>query len=168
MKNKISILTFIIVLFALQIIFAQNTNKTTQYKNYSPCTFYVSLPVQFKLINEYPNDYSPDHCEYIVKTKGDLQLISISSLLNSRFESYIIQDLYKEAINNSQLNIVYKIQKANWFVISGTKKENGNIVYWKRVAGSSFISDLHIEYPKSKKNEIEPYLTKISTSFTSK
>jgi len=119
------------------------------------------------MINEYPDDNNPDVCDYIVKTKFGLKLIEIHSLINSRFEFNTVQDLYKEALSKSKFNIIYKIQKSNWFVISGIKKENGNIVYWKRVAGANFISDLYIEYSKSQKNEIEPFLTKISTSFTS-
>lgn len=165
MKNKISTLSFTLIL-SLQIIYAQSSNENVQYKKYTPCSFTVSLPVHFKLVNEYPDDVSPDNCDYIVKTKSGLKLIEIHSLLNSRFEFNTIQDLYKNAISKSKLNIVYKVQKGNWFVISGTEKTNGNIVYWKRVFGDNFISDLYIEYPKSQKKEIEPFLSKISTSFT--
>jgi hypothetical protein len=76
--------------------------------------------------------------------------------------------LYTNAIKKSELEISYKTQKGNWFVISGINKDNGNIVYWKRVSGNNFISDIHIEYPKGRESEISPYIAKISNSFTSK
>jgi hypothetical protein len=76
--------------------------------------------------------------------------------------------LPKDQITKSELEISYKTQKGNWFVISGVNKDNGNIVYWKRVSGNSFISDLHIEYPKEGESEISPFISKISKSFTSK
>ena len=158
MKN---ILIYSLFLFASQTIYAQ-------YKEYSPCSFAVSLPINFKLINEYPEENNPDECHYIVKSKSGLKLIEINSSLNSRFEENNIKALYKRALTNSNLNITYKIQKLNYFVISGTDKTNGNIVYWKRIFGDNFISDLYIKYSKNQKNEIEPYLTKMSTSFTSK
>ncbi|MFN8263765.1 MAG: hypothetical protein U0T07_09585 [Chitinophagales bacterium] len=164
MKKIIFVCLFI---FLIINIFSQNSNASTQYKKHTPCTFSVSLPIQFKLINEYPGDNNPDICDYLVKTKSGLSLIKLSSLIMSRFEFITIKDFYKEAINKSDLNIVYKIQKANWFVISGTKKNNGNIVYWKRVVSANFVSDLYIEYTQSQKKEIEPFLSKISTSFTS-
>ena len=157
MKNIISILIFIFIL-SLQIIFAQNSNEIVQYEKYTPCTFSISLPVQFKLINEYPNERIPDFCEYFVKTKVGIEKFFIRSQITSRAGFENIKESYKEKLSEGKYNIVYKIQKDNWFVISGTIKENGNIIY---------LSVLYIEYSKSQKNEIEPFLSKISTSFTS-
>ncbi|MBL0202341.1 MAG: hypothetical protein IPP81_19950 [Chitinophagaceae bacterium] len=144
-----------------------NVAPEVSYKSHTPCTFSVSLPSNFKLQAMY-DDKSADYCDYSVKTKDEFEIIQLHSLLSSRFEFNSIKELYDAAINKSELDISYKTQKGNWFVISGTKKENGNTVYWKRVSGNSFISDLHIEYPKSHESEIAPYITTISNSFTSK
>jgi hypothetical protein len=137
------------------------------YKSHTPCTFSVSLPSDFKLQPMY-DDKSSDYCDYSVKTKDGFEIIQLHSLLSSRFEFSSIKELYDAAIKKSELDITYKAQKGNWFVISGTKKENGNTVYWKRISGISFISDLHIEYPKSRESEIASYIATISNSFTSK
>ena len=56
---------------------------------------------------------------------------------------------------------------SDYFVISGINNENGNIVYWKRVLGRSYVSDLHIEYNQTRKSTIENHIARISKSFTS-
>ncbi|MBL0202166.1 MAG: hypothetical protein IPP81_19020 [Chitinophagaceae bacterium] len=144
-----------------------NVVPDLSYKSHSPCTFSVNLPSNFKLQPMY-DDKSPDYCDYSVKTKDGFEIIQLHSLLSSRFEFSSIKELYDAAIKKSELDICYKTQKGNWFVISGTKKENGNTVYWKRVSGNNFISDLQVEYPKSRESEIAPYISTISNSFTSK
>jgi hypothetical protein len=144
-----------------------NVIPKESYKSHSPCTFSVSLPSSFKLKTMY-DDKSPDYCDYSVITNDGFEIMQLHSLLSSRFEFSSIKELYNAAVIKSELDISYKTQKGNWFVISGTKKENGNTVYWKRVSGNSFISDLHIEYPKSREAEIAPYIATISSSFTSK
>ncbi|MFN5317743.1 MAG: hypothetical protein ACK5CY_02765 [Bacteroidia bacterium] len=146
-----------------------SANETPQvsFISHTPCSFSVSLPSDFKLQPMY-DEKSPNYCDYSVKTKDGSEIIQLHSLLSSRFEFSSIKDLYDAGLKNSDLDISYKTQKGNWFVISGTKKDNGNIVYWKRVSGNSFISDLHIEYPKRRESEIAPYIAIISKSFTSK
>jgi len=146
-----------------------SVNETLQasFKTHSPCSFSVRLPSNFTLHTLY-SDESPDYCDYSVKTKDGFEIIQLHSLLRSRFEfNGAIQELYDAATKESELEISYKRQKENWFVISGTKKENGNVVYWKRVSGNRFISDLHIEYPKNRESEIAPLIGTIAQSFTS-
>ena len=140
--------------------------EMVDYKSYSPCNISIRLPVNFKMRPMY-EETSPDYCDYTVSTADGSELIELHSLLNSRFKYTDIKGLYDAAIENSELHITYKTKKANWFVISGIDKQNGNIVYWKRIAGENFISDLHIEYPFNRKSEIEPYIATISQSFKS-
>lgn len=149
----------------LKNVSASETPEVT-FKSYTPCAFSVSLPSNFKLQQMY-DDKSPDYCDYSVKTKDGLEIIQLHSLLSSRANGSSIKELYDAAIKKSEFDISYKTQKGNWFVISGTKKDNGNIVYWRRVSGNSFISDLLIEYSKGQESEISPYIAKISNSFTS-
>lgn len=143
------------------------------FKSHNPCSFSVSLPTTFKLVSQN-YETSPDYCDYEVKLADGSVVIQIHSLLNSRFMFDDINEgeseikyLYRRALSKSKLDIVYKTQKNNWFVISGTDKSTGKISYWKRVYGSNFISDLSMEYTKSQAPQIEPYIGKITTSFTS-
>ena len=78
-----------------------------------------------------------------------------------------IEDFYHEALESSKLNIQYKMMGTDYFVISGINEDNGNIIYWKRVLGENFVSDLHIEYNQSRKQTIEKYIGRISKSFKS-
>ena len=144
------------------------------FKTHTPCSFSISLPVNFNLEPMY-EEGSHDYCDFSVKLSDGYEIIQVHSMLSSRFSfsdmkngESEIKYLYNKAVKNSELIITYKVQKENWFVISGTQKKNGNIVYWKRVCGISFISDLHIEYPKIKETEIAPHIATISKLFTSK
>ena len=59
------------------------------------------------------------------------------------------------------------MKSTNYFVISGVDNKSGNIIYWKRVVGDNFISDLRFDYPFSLKKEVEPFIGKIAKSFES-
>lgn len=149
-----------------------NLDRVT-FKSHNPCSFSVSLPTTFKLVSQN-YETSPNYCDYEVKLNDGSVIIQIHSLTNGRFSYEDINEgesdikyLHRRALSKSKLEIAYKTQKENWFVISGTNKSNGKINYWKRVLGSNFISDLTIEYTKSQASQIEPYIGKIATSFTS-
>ena len=142
---------------------------TTFYSNaqnikYNPCSFSVELPTELKLSNV---DATPDYCDYEVTLKDGSKVIELHSMNLSRFELSTIEELYGVAIKNTQLNITYKTLKDKFFVLSGINKENGKTFYWKRIIGDNFVSDLQFEYDQSQKNNIEPYISKISKSFNS-
>ena len=141
-------------------------NTDINYKSYKPCSFSVVLPSNLDLQPIY-EDRNPNYCDFSVKSKDGFEFIQIHSLINSRFEFNSIVELYQSAINESDFDITYKIQKSNWFVLSGINRKNGNVIYWKRVSGNRFISDLYIEYPKSRELDIMPHITTISRSFAS-
>lgn len=140
-------------------------SQNIPFKKVQPCSFEIEIPADMKIQKMYP-DSSPDYCDYKVKSKDGYVFMELHSLLNSRFSYNTIQDLYNAALRSSNLNISYKFLAGNYFIISGRKK-NGNIIYWKRVLGKNFISDLNIEYSESKKLFIEKNIGRISKSFTS-
>ena len=156
---------FNLIAIALLISILSNA-QNSPFKRVKPCTFGVDLPVEMK-INKMYNDYSPDFCDYEVKLNDGNVIIELHSLLNSRSEFNTITELYYKALKSSKLRITYKMVASDYFVISGINNENGNIVYWKRVLGQSFVSDLNIEYNQSRKSAIEKYIARISKSFTS-
>ncbi len=138
--------------------------KEVVYKSYFPGHCTIKLPSNFEMKKSSPS--SPDFSDYTVTIVDEFEPIEIHSLNKSRFDAIYIKDFYVRAIKKSELNITYKIQRNNWFIISGVKS-NGNIVYWKRVLGANFISDLYISYPPNRKSLIEPYIATISNSFKS-
>ena len=133
--------------------------------DYRRCSFKVSLPQSylFKIDEE---DNNLDMCGATVSTSDGLQIIDIRSMNNARFETSNIKELYQKAQDNSTLEVTHKTQKNNWFVISGYNNK-GMIVYWKRVSGDNFISDLYMEYPQHRSSEINSKIGKIAGSFTS-
>lgn len=133
------------------------------YVDYKPCAFSVSLPATMKPEKMY-EDNSPDYCDYEVKTKSGVR-IELHAISRQRSETDDLNDMYSEAVQHIDMDISYKTILGNYFVISGTDNRTGHIVYWKRVLGNHFISDMRIEYGKSNKSAIEPHIGKISKSF---
>ena len=60
--------------------------------------------------------------------------------------------------------IVYRVKKANWFVISGIN-EDRNIFYNKSIIKNGVQFHLRITYPKTYKSYMNKILSKISNSF---
>lgn len=158
------IFRFIIIVFIS--IGLLSFNQKEQYKIHKPCTFTVKLPSSFSMkAMEEENNF--DYCDYVAKTKNGKQVVQFHSLVKGRFPSEDVKELYNEALKTNEIEITYKTQKDNWFVISGIVKSTKKIYYWKRCVGKHFISDLNIEYAKEDSKLIEPYLGKISGSFVS-
>ena len=141
-------------------------SQDISFIKHKPCSFSIELPSDFN-IKETNNYASPDYCDYDVQLKNGGVEIELHSMLSSRFEWGSIKELYNAALQDSTLNVTYKSLTKNYFVISGINKENGDIVYWKRVAGQNFISDMYIEYDQTEKPIIEKHISHISKSFTS-
>lgn len=158
--RRLPILLFIISIF--NCAFGQNVD----YVKYNKGQISFELPKHMKLKNMY-EEPTPDSKNFEVITGDANIIIELHSLISSRFPCEGIQDCYSAALSGTKLNVTYKMKSNNYFVISGFNKHNGNIVYWKRVVGEWYISDLHIEYNPLKKNKIEPYIGQISKSFKS-
>ncbi len=165
--KKPTIMKLFLTITTLMVFSFIGNSQSTTFKKHSPGQFSIELPVDMKLSKMYDQS-SPDYSDFEVKLKDGYVIMELHSLINSRFEYSTIKELYDAALNSSKLDITYKMTASNYFVISGFNKENGNIVYWKRVLGENFVSDMHIEYSKSRKNDIEQHIGKIAKSFTSR
>lgn len=161
MKKTLSLL-FLLVSAGIA---AAQTQPQVQYKKHCKNVFCVELPTSFK-VSGYP-DNDADHESYTVTVKG-FEMIELNATIESRidFEEPIdnIQEWYQYSLKKHP-EATYKMQKDNWFVLSGVT-EKGDIYYWKKIWQGEFICDMYIEYPKSKKADIEPYLSKIAKSLT--
>lgn len=163
MNNSMKQFTAIAILLLIPFI---GTSQNTTWKKVTPCTFSLEIPVDMKITKMY-EDSSPDYCDYEVSLKDGYGIMELHSMNFSRFDLSTIEEFYNAAMENSELKVTYHTMASNFFVISGINQENGNIVYWKRVLGDSFVSDLHIEYSQARKPAIEPYIERISKSFIS-
>lgn len=155
--------TFLVLICLIPFL---GSSQIIPFKRVQPCSFALDLPVDMRIKKMY-EDSSPDYCDYEVKLKDGYTIMELHSLRNSRFEQNTIKGLYDAAVKSSELKITYKMIATNFFIISGINNENGNIVYWKRVLGKNFVSDLHIEYNQTRKAAIEKHIGRISKSFTS-
>jgi len=59
--------------------------------------------------------------------------------------------------------ITYRVQRKNWFILSGYK--GSEILYRKTYVGEGSINHLYIQYPAQKKKEYDAVVTRISSSF---
>lgn len=135
------------------------------FKTFSGTGFSVSLPSTLHIQSRYDDQSST--CDYRATNEKGIELLQLRSLLSSRFESNDVQELYRMALAQSNMDISYQQQKANWFVLSGYDRSTGNVVYWRRSVGNRYISDLRIDYPKQYEADIYPHIATISKSFTS-
>jgi hypothetical protein len=156
---------FLIALLIFAIPFFGITQDVA-FQKITPCSFSIEIPVDMKIKAMY-EDSSLDYCDYEVVLKDGFSIMELHSLLNTRFDQSTIDGFYQAALEGTELKVTYKMLGSNFFVISGFNQENGNIVYWKRVLGENYVSDLHIEYNESRKYSIEKYIGRISKSFTS-
>lgn len=154
--------------FLLLTAFPFMLTAQTKYAPLCGNTFCVDIPSTFKIEEPY-DDNNLDHETYIASING-YKFIEINGLLASRFDMDIsienISDWYQHILKIHP-EITYKMQKDNWFVVSGVDPESGNIYYWKKIWEGEYVRDLYISYPKSRKSEIEPFIGTIAKSFTS-
>ena len=155
-------LTFVIF---LSTIFT-NLFSQPPLKKQHPCSFYISLPEGFS-IKPIEKESNFDYCDYNVKTADKVEVMQLHSLLASRYLDSEIKTLFAIEQKMEDINIVYRLQRANWFVISGTDKKTGHLLYRKTIVGERFVSELRIDYAKGQAAKIEPYIAKIAASFTS-
>ena len=143
----------LLLFFTTLLLYSQTLlSQTTNFKNYHPCSFSISLPANyfFRNMNE---ETSVDYCDYEVKFKENGVSLQIHSLLSSRFETTDINELFESAKSASEMAITYQFKSDHFYVLSGNK--DGKIIYRKRYVGNNYISDLEIEYLPSEKNVIE-------------
>jgi len=130
---------FCIFIFASMVSFSQ-----TQFKKYTPCSFSISLPKGFT-IKPIEKESNFDYCDYKVKTPDRIEVMQLHSLLASRYMDSDIKTLYAIEQKMEDIHIVYQVQKANWFVITGTDKKTGHLLYRKTIIGQRFVSELRID-----------------------
>ena len=154
-----------LLLVTLSIAFS-NSFSQTPFKKHHPCSFYISLPKGFT-IKPIEQESNFDYCDYKVKTADKVEVMQLHSLLASRYMKSDIGTLYSIELKMEDINIAYKIQKANWFVVSGTDKKTGHLLYRKTVVGERFVSELRIDYSPKQAAKIEPFIPRIAASFSS-
>ena len=142
MKKVLFLLMFPILCFG----------QTELYKNYNRCNCSIDIPTEMTL-NVYESTF--DYCDAEIILKNGQSVIELHSLNISRFEFDNIEDLFDAAVikhsKNPNFKLTYKMKRTNYFIISGVDNKSGNIIYWKRVVGDNFISDLRFDYPFSLK-----------------
>ncbi|MBM7703889.1 hypothetical protein [Metabacillus iocasae] len=76
-----------------------------------------------------------------------------------------IEECYEEELTSIPVNVTYKKQSNNWYVLSYI--ENGFIVYKKSFFGQSVSNSFIIKYPANLKEKFDPVVTHISKTFVS-
>jgi hypothetical protein len=86
----------------------------------------------------------------------------------SRYSEESIKNLYYGDLNNDRYTITYKTLQSSWYVVSGVNLNNGKIFY-KKVYYSineSEVRNMILEYPSTRKSQIDPLISRIQKSFS--
>jgi len=137
-------------------------SKKDGYTTYGVCYHQITLPSDFRL------DLQPERlhtCACDVYTKDGYKIIDLFSMapIENPFNSF--EEMREATFNAQHMHITYKTSKNNWVVVSGTDRETGNTIYWKRIWGDTYLYNLTMEYPATRAPEIEPHIATISASF---
>lgn len=162
--------TFVFIVLTLTPLIGASQDMT--FQKHSFCKFSIDLPAEWR-IYQSKDELSSGLCSYEVSLKNGfivMKLVSkpITSLNCSDLRSCTVEALFQKALKESTLSVTYKFLGKGFFVISGFNKRNGNIVYWKRVFGDGFVSDMHLEYRDERRAAVDPYMNRISRSFVSR
>lgn len=68
-------------------------------------------------------------------------------------------------VRSPQLNVTYRVAKADWYVYSGLM--NDRIVYEKAYVGLNEIRSLTMEYPAAERDRLNPLVAQLAASFES-
>jgi hypothetical protein len=96
-------------------------------------------------------------CKVIVSAIRNSLEESIETTFNKTIESGVYHDPNKP--------ITYKVQKENWYVLSGSYKTK--IFYSKRILIKDIFYNFYIEYPQNQKEHYSNYLQNLSMYFPS-
>jgi hypothetical protein len=159
---------FIIVILTPLI----GASQEISFQKHLLCRFSIDLPIDWR-ISQSKEGLSSGNCSYQVSLKNGYILMNleskpIASLKCSDLRDCTVEALFQKALRESTLSVTYKFLGKGFFVISGFNKRNGNIVYWKRVFGDGFVSDMHLEYRDERRVAVDPHMNRISRSFVSR
>lgn len=138
----------------------------TKFTHHAPCSFSISLPSSWYL-QAMEEEHSIEYCDYFGMISNGDTVLRIHSTTRGRFGFSTIQEAFQQACKNTKLQVSYKLQKNNEFILSGIDPESKHIVYWKTVFGHGYISELIFDYPQIHKQEVELVLPTIVHSFKS-
>ncbi len=163
-SSLVILFTLISVTFTNEVT-AQNNEAYSQSKTF----FDVDMPPDFWISCVYGcEENTVDYADYKISYQDTLNYITTSSYNLGRTACSSVQECFEEQLLawSETINITYKLQKNNWFVISGIGKNSGNIFYLKGYYGVKYFSNIKFVYPQEVKNELEDYVSEISKSFS--
>lgn len=164
-KSSLVILFTIVLVTFTNELTAQNNEACSQSKTF----FYVDTPSDFSISCVYGcEENTMDYADYKISYQDTLNYITTSSYNLERIPCTSVKECFEEQLLawSETINITYKLQKNNWFVISGIGKNSGNIFYLKGYYGVKYFSKIKFVYPQEIKNELKDYVSEISKSFS--
>lgn len=164
-----SIITIIILL--TQILFSAESEKLLPYDNYKfdYSLKYPSILLPFKALDGEGNGawfQSDEEGMVVVKVMGT----------NVTGKHSNMQQAFNDTISflseNNDIEVTYKVQKKNWFVLSGYNHKNKTTFYYKKyfIKGSyeghmNVMVGFDIWYPTKDKNKYEKIVNIVAKSF---
>jgi hypothetical protein len=107
-----------------------------------------------------PTTTTPKRSQAFASPEGD-----VSMFIHEEESKNTLAGKYREELNTIGGNktVTYKLLKDDFFVVSGYKGDN--VYYQKTVVKDGKFKTFYTEYPKSKKDKIDPVTVRMSRSF---
>ena len=159
------------LLFVSSLLFMGFASQAQDAYAQSKIYFELTLPREFSVHPVYgENSNTLDYSDYSIQFNGHEDYITTSTYGLGRVGCGSEQQCYEEQLKEWEktIDITYKVQKDNWFVISGIGKYSGRVFYLRGSFGDKYMSTLRFAYPPEDKEEVEKYLPLLSKSFQSK
>ena len=156
----------VILILLLTTLFTYALNLETYNNN--RFLFSMDYPSTIFVNKKFPTN--GDGVELTNKSKNVKLLLSGSYMVVSPTieEEYEQQITWKQ--EEKQIELTYKVQKENWFVLSGYNHKNSTIFYEKRFSytddkGTLVLVGYYFEYPIKEKEKYNKWIKVFNESF---
>jgi hypothetical protein len=152
---------FLTVLFLVGAAHGQNRPV---YKTYYNPRFEFSVAYPSNILIPEPPAWNGDG-RIFRSADGAIEMRAYGGY-NALFQT--LSEVYKKECAVRGREITYKAFNGNWFVVSGY--EGQNVFYLKQILKKDALKNeifltFTIEYPKSRKNILDPVIAKVAKSF---
>ena len=160
-RKKMKKILLLVILINGLSLYAKDDLSLKTYEN-SRFEFLIDYPSKIFVNKEFPANgdgiFLSNQDKSVTLTPSGSHAIIVSD----------IKEIYKKYINwieeekNTQLT--YKVQKKNWFILSGFKENKKTIFYEKRMLVNETLIGYELTYPTAKKKRYNPIIKILNKS----
>lgn len=153
------------ILFILTTLLLISNSFFYNLQTYSNARYGFSIQYPADLLTEKTYPENGDGI-WLRDRSGSVELIPSASLnINASSIKQIYRDAIKWKEDDKDIEITYKVQKKNWYVLSGYNYRKSSIFYIKYYSTGDILSGFTISYPIRDKRKYNQLINILSKSF---